>query len=202
MKIIRIDSYDDSRFSAAALRQHGCFLAGGAPYEVEIISDFEAVIRGVDAAVYPQVIDEFRFYAPHVTTFRNEVGNIVRELPRLTLLTIPIDKIQPSQFFVDEDKVAAVGTFIREPRDIVIQVLPWRDRYISLDGHTRLYYAVTQGWDSVRGVVQPSDDGIYRFVEEANRRGILTPRDMALVSHAEYEERWNRFCAELLGSSD
>ena len=202
MKIIRIDSYDDSRFSAAALRQHGCFLAGGTPYEVEIISDFEAVIRGVDATAYPQVIDEFRFYAPHVTTFRDEAGNVVRECSRPTLLTIPIDKIQPSQFFVDEDKVAAVGTFIREPRDIVIQVLPWRDRYISLDGHTRLYYAVTQGWDSVRGVVQSSDDDIYRFVEEANRRGILAPRDMALVSHAEYEERWNRFCAELLGSSD
>lgn len=70
------------------------------------------------------------------------------------------------------------------------------------DGHTRLYYAVTQGWGSVRGVVQPSDDGIYHFVKEAGRRGILTPRDMALVSHAEYGERWNRFCTELLGSSD
>ncbi len=91
MKIIRIASYDDSRFFAAALRQHGCFLVDGTPYEVEIISDFEAVIRGVDAAVYPQVIDEFRFYAP---------------------------------------------------------------------------------------------------------------RDMAPVSHAEYEERWNRFCVELPGSSD
>lgn len=49
----------------------------------------------------------------------------------MTLLTIPIDIIQPSQFFVDEDKVAAVGTFVREPQDIVIQVLPWRDRYVS-----------------------------------------------------------------------
>ena len=132
MKIIRIDSYDDSRFSAAALRKHGCFLVDGTPYEVEIISDFEAVIRGVDAAVYPPVIDEFRFYAPHVATFRDEAGNIVREDPRLTLMTIPIDKTQPSQFFVDEDKVAAVGTFVREPQDIVIQVLPWRDRYVSL----------------------------------------------------------------------
>ena len=47
MEIKRINSYDDNRFSQTVLLQHGCFfLADGKPYEVEIISDYEALISG------------------------------------------------------------------------------------------------------------------------------------------------------------
>lgn len=85
-------------------------------------------------------------------------------------MTLSLVQIQPSQFYVDEDKVAAVSTFVWEPQDIIIQVLPFEGRYISLDGHTRLYYAVMKGWDSVRAVIESSDDWAYRFVEEAKKR--------------------------------
>ena len=39
MKIERIDSYTDNRFSGEALFQHGCFLADDVPCEVQIVSD-------------------------------------------------------------------------------------------------------------------------------------------------------------------
>lgn len=119
---------------------------------------------------------------------------IVKEYPQVQLLTLRLDQIQPSQFFVDEDKIAAISSFIHKPQDIIIQVLPNEDRFISLDGHTRLYYAVMKGWECVRAVVEPSDDWAYKFVSEAQKRGIYAPNDMTLVSHAEYEEKWNRFC--------
>ena len=60
MEIKRINTYADDRFSQKVLLQHGCFLVDEAPYEIEIISDFEAVIRGKNADVYPEVIEEFR----------------------------------------------------------------------------------------------------------------------------------------------
>ncbi len=101
---------------------------------------------------------------------------------------------------MDEDKTAAVSTFIEKPQDIIIQVIPFEGRYISLDGHTRLYYAVMKGWDSVRAVIESSDDWVYRFVEEATKRNILAPKDMELVSHDEYEEKWNRFCDDFFAS--
>ena len=69
MEIKRINSYDDNRFSQTVLLQHGCFLADGKPYEVEIISDYEAVISGEDQTVYSEIIEEFRFYTPHITRF-------------------------------------------------------------------------------------------------------------------------------------
>ena len=194
MEIQRINTYDDKRFSQAGLLQHGCFLVDGEPYEVEIISEYEAIISGADQAVYTEIIEEFRFYTPHITWFYNRDGQIVKEYPRAQLLTLCLDQIQPSQFFVDEDKIAAISSFIHKPQDIIIQVLPNEDRFISLDGHTRLYYAVMKGWECVRAVVESSDDWVYKFVTEAQKRGIYTPKDMTLVSHIEYEEKWNHFC--------
>mgnify|MGYP003472302551 FL=1 len=194
MEIKRINSYDDNRFSQTVLHQHGCFLADGKSYEVEIISDYEAVISGENQTGYSEIIEEFRFYTPHITRFYNREGQIVKEYPRAPLLTLCLDQIQPSQFFVDEDKIAAVSSFIHKPQDIIIQVLPNEDRFISLDGHTRLYYAVMKGWECVRAVVESSDGWVYKFVTEAQKRGIYTPKGMALVSHDEYEEKWNRFC--------
>lgn len=194
MEIKRINSYKDERFSEKILLQHGCFLVDEAPYEVEIISDFEAVIRGQNAEAYPEVLEEFRFYTPHITKFWDVSGHVVKEYPQAQLLTISLDQIQPSQFYVDKDKIAAISTFIQKPEDIIIQVMPFEGRYISLDGHTRLYYAVMQGWDTVRAVKDVSNDYIYGFVEEAKRRNIVSPKDMKLVTHSEYEEKWNRFC--------
>ena len=118
----------------------------------------------------------------------------MKEYPSVQLLTLRLDQIQPSQFYVDEDKIVAVSSFIHNENDIIIQVLPFEGRYISLDGHTRLYYAVMKGWTSVRAVCDTSGDYIYDFVKEAQRRNIHSPKDMKLLTHREYEEKWNRFC--------
>ena len=194
MEIKRINTYTDDRFSQRVLLQHGCFLVDEDPYEIEIISDFEAVIRGRNAGVYPEVIEEFRFYTPHITRFLNCSGRVVKEFPSVQLLTLSLDQIQPSQFYVDEEKIAAVSSFIYEAKDIIIQVMPFEGHYISLDGHTRLYYAVMQGWADLRAVCDTSGDYIYDFVKEAQRRNIHSPKDMKLLTHREYEEKWNRFC--------
>lgn len=194
MEIERINTYEDNRFSQTVLYQHGCFLADGKPYEVEIISDYEAIVRGENQDVYSSVVEEFRFYTPHITRFFDKNGRIIMEYPQAQVLTLRLDQIQPSQFFVDEDKVAAISSFVHKPQDIIIQVLPDKDRFISLDGHTRLYYAVMNGWECVRAVAESSEDWVYQFVAEAQKRGICTPKEMTLLTHAEYEEKWIRFC--------
>lgn len=202
MEIKRINTYTDDRFSQRVLLQHGCFLVDEAPYEIEIISDFEAMIRGKNADVYLEVIEEFRFYTPHITRFLDRSGRVVKEYPSVQLLTLSLDQIQPSQFYVDEEKIAAVSSFIHDPKDIIIQVMPFEGRFISLDGHTRVYYAVSKGWTSVRAVCDTSGDYIYDFVEEAKRRNIYSPKDMKLLTHREYEEKWNRFCDDYFAKEE
>lgn len=140
MEVKRIDTYTDERFSRAALCQHGCFIADDMPFEIEIISDYEAIIKGENARLYQQIIDEFRF-------------------------------------------------------------LPYMGRYIALDGHTRLYYAVVNKWKRIRAIVETSDNVIYGFVNEAQKRKIYVPEDMLLVSHNEYKEKWYRFCDEFFAKN-
>lgn len=202
MNIKRVDTYDDDRFSKEVLLQHGAFLVDGLPYEVEIISESEAVVHGAESSKFSEVIDEFRFYTPHICKFYDDSHTVVKEFSQAMLLDIPLERILPSQFYVDEDKIAAVRSFIRRPEDIIIQVMPYEDRYISLDGHTRLYFAVMNGWSSVRAVIDTSDDDVFRFVSEAQARNIFTPKDMSLVSHEEYEEKWNRFCDEMFAEEE
>ncbi|MBR5961993.1 MAG: hypothetical protein IKZ98_13500 [Clostridia bacterium] len=194
MDIQRIDAYTDSRFSKTVLEQHGAYLIDSDPYEIEITGSADAIIRGKDPAAYPELIEEFRFHAPHIIRFSDETGALLAEYPVPEIIEVSLDRIQPSQFFVDEEKLAAIRTFIHKPEDVVIQVLPWNGRYISLDGHTRLYAAVQDGFQSVKAVVSESDDWVWPFVHEAERRKILSPRDLILLSHDEYEVQWNRYC--------
>lgn len=196
MKIKRIDTYTDSRFSESALFQHGCFLVEGKPYEIEIVSDFEAIVRGEEKEAYSEVIEEFRFYAPHITKFYDSRRNAIKEYPSVSMKMISLEEIQPSQFYVDEEKVFAIQKFVHSAEDIIIPVVPYKGRYISLDGHTRLYYAVLKEWKAVRAVVENSDAYIFDFVKEARKREIYTPKDIKMVSHREYEKKWYQFCDE------
>lgn len=202
MKIKRIDAYNDPRFSKAVLLQHGAFLVNNLPYEVEIVSEKEAFVRGADSAYFSEVIDEFRFYTPHIYRFYDTHHTVVKEFSAVTLFEIPPEQIQPSQFYVDMDKITAIRSFIHRPEDIIIPVMPYKDRYVCLDGHTRLFYAVMKGWKSVRAVLDTSDDWIFRFIAEAQGRNIFRPKDMVAVSHEEYEEKWNRFCDALFAEEE
>ena len=194
MPIERINTYDDPRFSPEALRQHGCYLLDGMPCEVRILSYDTACIRGCPASSVPALVNAFRFNAPHITRFLDASGALLAQLPPVALFAVRLADIQPSQFFVDEDKLAAVGSFIRRAEDVIVPVARHESRFISLDGHTRLFFAAQQGWEHVLGVADQADSILLAFAAEAARRGVHTPADMTLLSHGDYEDRWHRFC--------
>lgn len=202
MKIERINTYNDPRFSQTVLNQHGAFLVDGIPCEIEIISDYEAQVRGEWTESFPNLIEEFRFYTPHITKFFSDSGEILMEFPRVNLISLEIQDIQPTQFFVDKDKLAAVGTFLQGGQDIIIQAAPYGNRYISLDGHTRLYYAVMKGWTQVRAAVDEAEDWALAFAHEAEKRSIFSPADMTMLSHKEYVKRWDQFCSDFFASRE
>lgn len=194
MDIKRIDNYIDDRFSKEALLQHGAFLIDGKPYEVVIVSESKAIVYGEDKNNYEELIDEFRYYTPHIIEFRDRSNSMIKAYPNCTIICIDINSIQPSQFFVDKDKVEAVSTFIKDESDIIIQVIKKDDTYISLDGHTRLYYAYEKGYTKVKAVLEEDNNWVWDFVEEAQKRDIYKVSDMQLLEHEDYEEKWNRFC--------
>ena len=194
MKIQRIDSYTDSRFSERVLQQHGAFLAEGQPFSVEIISDHEAVISGDPAEFYPQVIEEFRFFAEHITCFYNEQKQIVAQFPPVPFFEVELTNIQPSQFYVDEEKVQAVSSFIHSGEDVIIPLMQYGERYLSLDGHTRMFAAQQKGLTRVKGFFSEAGDYIFDFGRLAQERSIFTPMDLQPLSHEDYCIRWHKFC--------
>ena len=194
MEIERIDSYVDDRFSKTALLQHGAYLIDDEPYEIVIVSDNKAIVYGNNPEKYEALIEQFRYHAPHITNFVDEKGETITNITEVEVVDIALDLIQPSQFFVDEQKLEAVGSFINKPEDIIVQVVPWEDRYISMDGHTRLYYACKNELKSVKAVVVEMEDWVWTFVEGARNRKIYTPYDLQLLSNEEYEVQWNQYC--------
>ena len=196
IQIRRIDSYDDERFSTQVLYQHGAFVVNNSlMYEVEIISQNEAIIRG-DERFYKEVIEEFRFFAEHITKFYDKERNIVIEFKNIPTIDVSIDRIQPSQFYVDSTKKMAVENFINMEMDVIIPLVEYGDRYISMDGHTRLSVAIDKGFKSVKGIIVQGDEWLYKFVEEAIKRNVKTPYDLEVLSHEDYDLKWNRFCDE------
>ena len=197
MNIKRIDNYTDNRFSKTALNQHGAYLIDNEPYQVEITDSSSAVVCGENPAVFKKLIEEFRFHAPHIFKFYDTCARLIAEYPAPALFDLPLGSVQPSQFYVDEEKLRAVRTFICTAEDIVVQVIPYGDRFISLDGHTRLYLAVQNGFATVKAVESETDDYIWTFVHEAERRSILRPRDMVLLPHEQYVIQWDQYCDDV-----
>lgn len=195
LDIERVNNYGDKRFSAEILKQHGAFVINGTiPCEVEIIGRQEAVIRGNVQEYYGEIMEEFRFYAEHICKFYNEEHQLIKEFEPVKLFTVSISKIQPSQFYVDVDKMEAVQSFITSPEDIVIPLTEKDGRYISLDGHTRLAVAVELGFEEVTGFVTSASEYIFAFAEEAKKRNVNSSYDLQRLSHAEYQILWHDFC--------
>lgn len=199
-EIERVNSYKDSRFSPVILRQHGAFLVNGVPCQVEIAGPQEAVVCGEAREFYPQLIEDFRFYAEHICRFFDKEGALLAEFPAVNRFPVKLQDLQPSQFFVDQEKLAAVETFITGSKDIVIPVVESCGRLVSLDGHTRLAAAVKQGVDMVFAFFTGGGDYVENFVEEARNRGVFSPYDLPIIPHSEYEVKWNRFCDEFFAN--
>lgn len=197
MEIQRIDSYTDPRFPQEVLYQHGAFLVDGAPWTFRVISDHETEVagEGLNRETLAEAAEDFRFYAEHITTFYNEAGDRLLELPPVERREVEIDLLQPSQFSVDREKCAAVGHFIHTAADIVVPVTRLEDGSLCvMDGHTRLYEAWRRGITTAMVFEVSGWETLGDFVAEARNRGIYHIRDMALYSPQEQKEKWHDWC--------
>lgn len=196
-KIQRINEYDDIRFPREVLIEHGAFLIDDKyKCSFKITSKNTATVEFDKEINIEEVIDEFRFYAEHITKFYDINNKIIKSFPSINIFKINIEDIQPSQFYVDKNKVESVSSFITNSNDIIVPLAKINDELVSLDGHTRLHLATKRGYKQVYGFYTLAEDYIRDFVLEAKRRNILTPYDLKVLTHEEYEEKWYRFCNE------
>lgn len=198
--IQRINGYEDARFSQTVLHQHGAFLVDGEPCAFEVVGLREARVDYAGPYL-TQAIAEFRFYAEHITEFRNLAGDVVAAFPPVALRRCAMADIQPSQFCVDADKVRAVEEFVKAEEDVVIPVASVEGRLVSCDGHTRMYVAAQRGLTHVLTFFA-SEPGDYlsAFAHEARKRGVNSVDNLPCLPHAAYEVRWNQFCDDFFAA--
>ena len=194
MEIKRVTEYNNPLFSQIVLNQRGAFLIDEEPYEIEIISSDSASVKGKNRENYKKLIEYFRYYSPHINNFFDENNKKIISFEKKPVLTLEVDKIQPSQFYIDEDKVNALENFIKNSKDIVIQVVKSDEGYICVDGHMRLFIAFLKNFKTVHAIETEFDDDTNYFVSQAKKRNIFTIKDLELVSHNDYKKLWNNFC--------
>ena len=194
MEIKRVTEYNNPLFSQIVLNQRGAFLIDEEPYEIEIISNDSAFVRGKNRENFKKLIEYFRYYSPHINNFFDENNKKIISFEKKRVLTLEVDKIQPSQFYIDEDKLNALKSFIKNSKDIVIQVVKSDEGYICVDGHTRLFIAFLKNFKTVHAIETEFDDDTNYFVSQAKKRNIFTIKDLKLVSHSDYKKLWLNFC--------
>lgn len=197
MKIQRISTYTDLRFDSEILKQHGAFLVDDIyPCQFKIINNNRAIMDWHDYNNVDELIEEFRFYSEHITEFYSKEGKLLKKHPQIELFDLEIEQIQPSQFYIDSDKLNAISSFIHSAEEIVIPVVKLQntDHYISADGHTRLYFAHQKKYPTIKAHLTENSDYLLDFVKEAQKRNIFHVKDMTLVPHAEYKYKWDKFC--------
>ena len=65
-----------------------------------------------------------------------------------------------------------------------------------------MYLAVQRSFTHVKAIISEIDDWVWLFVKEAESRNILEPKDMILLSHEEYEVKWNKYCDEIFARNN
>jgi len=204
VKIERINTYNDERFSKIALLQHGCFVVNDSEtYEFEITSISSAIVRYSNSGLFLEsVAEEFRFYAGFIYKFYDDLGSLVFETKMPDLIDIEIEAIQPSQFFVSQEKLDAIKSCLRSIDDIVIPVFFNSGKLVSVDGHTRMLFAYLDGTKILKGMLVDYDAITMKFADEAIKRDIHNVRDLKILSPEKYNEEWNGFCDYFLKHLD
>jgi len=202
MKIIRAGINDTDIFSKDELDYGACCF-----FTEDRKHKYFFEIKGREATVFSdteqyinQVIDEFLFCSGFVISIKDKYGRILLTRTQNKPHIYDISKIQPSQFYVNEEKLISCKKWIKSPKDIFIPVAIKDGITISLDGHTRMRAAIDLGYTSVYVYPDEYDESIFLFVDEAVRRNINGVADMELVSADEYEIKWNKFCDDLFAN--
>jgi len=203
MKILRANYSNTDIFAQQQLDSGACcFYSEDKAYKYFFeINGREAVLFTNTEQYISKVIDEFLFYSGFINLIKDEEGNVLHKRTIEPYL-LEISKIQPSQFYINQQKLESCKKWIKSLKDIFIPIAIKDGKTISLDGHTRIKAAIDLGYTSVFVYPDEYDDTIFHFVDEAVRRNINSVYNMEVISGEEYKVKWDKFCDELFSRLD
>ncbi len=175
------------------------YLLDGRSVYFEILGKDSAMILNYTGERLAELIAEFRFYNYNITRYYDAQHRLLRSYEPVPLTEAAIADLQPSQFYVNKDKLQNCASWIESKEQLIIPVFP--DSNIICDGHTRLYAAWQKGISQC--YTYPADDVdqyIHDFVREAQTRGIYRIDDLTPLYDEDYKKLWYAFCDKYFAS--
>ena len=118
---------------------------------------------------------------------------MVKKFPSVELTLVEINDLQPSQFYVNQEKILQCSGWIENLHHLIIPVHP--NTNFICDGHTRLYAALQKGFRKCYiYTAEESGDYLLDFVKMARERNIFHVADLQPLSDSEYKTLWWQFC--------
>ncbi|MCL1997275.1 MAG: ParB/RepB/Spo0J family partition protein [Turicibacter sp.] len=203
MRIIRADTADSDIFSPEKLAFGACCF-----FTEDRNSTYFFEIHGQKATLFPEknvyiaeVIREFLAYSNFICEIYDSSGNILLKIPQKESKLLDIRKIQPSQFYINGRKLANCQNWIKTRKDIFIPVTAHGGKIIALDGHSRLKAAAALGFDTVFVYEDETEEYIFDFAIEAEKRRIYSVFDMEILTDEEYTVKWREYCQNFFGTT-
>lgn len=133
-----------------------------------------------------------------------------RQTSEKDLSEILLKELQPSQFYVSEEKLRKAEQWFN-PEDLSnfepISVKELDGKLVMLDGHTRAVAALNAGLEKVPLIWETEEwdwEMYRRCVHECEQRDVLSPLDLVprVISAAEYWEKWDAWCDRMQAEVD
>lgn len=160
----------------------------------DITYHYEFQINGMEALVlYDNIlhikdaIAEFRKSNKHVVRFYNENRSFFLGFDEIQTFKLPIDILQPTKFFIDEDKYKAIEKYL-ENETFFLPVAIIDDEYVLLDGHARARYLIDNYQKMVECYIDTFDVDTQNCVYIAKENNLFKVKNMEILPHEEYLE--------------
>lgn len=163
-------------------------------YDFEIMNHNEAILHTQAESCPKEVIEEFLFYSGFISQIKTVNGEVIYHQPQKNVMKQSLDWIQPSQLYVNEEKLKRLLTWINDPRDIIVPVIKLNGKYVSMDGHTRLKVAELLGFQEIYIYLDDPEVYIEDFVRFCQNEQKYSIYDLQIISDEEYQIKWCSFC--------
>ena len=153
-------------------------------YEFEI-NDKEAKVKYDSILYIKEAIKEFRKYNQQVSSFYNENRTFYQGFDPIFTFKLPIDILQPTEFFIDEQKLDTIEKYLGN-ETLYVPVCIIDDEYVLLDGHARVRYLQDNYVKMVDVYLAEPKEYTQDVIYIAKENNLFKIKQMEILPHEEY----------------
>ena len=157
-----------------------------------IIKNDEAIVEYKDDIHIMEASNLFNKLRPYISKIHSKNNEFYQEFDKIHTFKLPIDILQPSKMFIDENVLDSIDEDIDE-NIVYFPVAIINDEYVLLDGHARLYKIKENYVKMVNVFLAEYDEYIPDFVYICKEGNIKNIKNIHILKHEEYELYWNQF---------